>query len=155
MDNVPKIPHGRITQIMQHGQIPAAVDIAVECLQLALGCVGVRPPPVFDVDAPVDDLGVFDALGEDLARAGPDSTVWGTEVAGYLLISLLVLGKYGRLGSMGVDGVVLPDYGWMGISACILTLYPKQILKCSDIAENIVIYSLRRLHSFHPTFVTH
>lgn len=61
-NNLSKIPHGRIAQIMEHSQIPATLDIAVERLQLALGRVGVCPHPVFDVDTPVDDLWVLDTF---------------------------------------------------------------------------------------------
>lgn len=45
---------------VHHGQITTSGDAPVEGIQLFLRGGAIRPKPVFDVDTPVDDIGVRD-----------------------------------------------------------------------------------------------
>lgn len=85
MDELPEIRHRAGTQIVHDGQVAAAQDIARESAHLTLRGVGVGPQPVFDVDAPVNDVGIGEICGQALPETCSHGSVWRPEVSSWLV----------------------------------------------------------------------
>lgn len=84
MDKLPEIRHRAGTQIVHDSQVAAAQDIARESAYLTLRGVRVGPQPVFDVDAPVDNVGIGDICGQALPETGSHGSVWGSKVSSWV-----------------------------------------------------------------------
>lgn len=80
-----QVSHCTLADEVHNRQISSLAHVPVECIQLPLRGAGVRPQPVLDVDAPVDDLRAGEMRCEALAGACADGAVGGTEVAGWFI----------------------------------------------------------------------
>lgn len=85
MDKLPEIRHRAGTQVVHDGQVASAQHIPRKSVQLTLRGVRVGPQPVFDIDAPVDNVGIGDLCGEALPETCSHGSVWGSEVSRWLV----------------------------------------------------------------------
>lgn len=81
MDELSEICHRARTEVVHHGQISAFRDVARKGFNLSFRGIGVGPEPILDVNAPVHNVRVEKSSCEYLARSGPNSSVWGSEVS--------------------------------------------------------------------------
>lgn len=76
-----QVTHRCRVEEVHHGQITASRDAPVEGIQLFLWRGGICPQPVFDIDAPVHDVGIGDVPCQSLAKTGTHGSKRGSEVS--------------------------------------------------------------------------
>lgn len=77
-----EVDGGRI-EVMHHSNISTGSKISLERLQLHPRRLGLAPPPVFDIDAPVDNIRVIaEPVGSQLTHAGSSSTERRSKIFG-------------------------------------------------------------------------